>query len=138
MDGFLNDGNSRYGERNRGPFKFTGTATSTSVTIASSDNLLLVCVGSRYNGSPQSAPPDGFTYNGVALTLLSDQYTGGDIYNGSIWYLSNPTVGTANLVGSWTTNTSAWSVQRHGGADVGCRYLQYFWDCCHGGLRCQQ
>src|ERR1700722_2119896 len=43
---------------------FTGTSSSTSVTIASGDNLLLVSVANLYNGGTLVAP-DAFTYGGV-------------------------------------------------------------------------
>jgi hypothetical protein len=82
---------------------FTGTATSTSVTIGASDNLLVVAVGIRYNGSP-SAPPDSFTYNGASLTLLGNVGAGGN-WNTSLWYISAPATGTHTLAGTWSTNT---------------------------------
>jgi hypothetical protein len=83
---------------------FTGTATSTSVTIASGDTVLLVFVATFYN-SGSGVPPDAFTYGGVSLTLLSSQGNTEPSAT-SVWYLLNPTVGTATLAGTWTTNTS--------------------------------
>jgi hypothetical protein len=84
---------------------FTGTATSTSVTVASGDVVLLVFVGNFYN-SGTAVPPNTFTYGGVALTLLSSIGATGILPESSVWYLLNPTAGTATLAGTWTTNVS--------------------------------
>ena len=84
---------------------FNGTSTSTSVTVGASDNLLLVMVGQNFNASPFNVPPDAFTYNGVSLTLLGFAGNSGNVSATSVWYLSNPPVGTFTLAGSWTTNT---------------------------------
>lgn len=85
---------------------FTGTATSTSVTVASGDTLLLVFVANYYNGGTLVSP-DTFTYGGVSLTKLASQTgAGGSSLFESVWYLISPAVGTATLAGTWTTNTT--------------------------------
>lgn len=84
---------------------FSGTATSTSVTVGASDNLLLVAVGNNYNTTPFNIPPDGFTYNGVALTLLGFEGNAASLDVIAYFYLSSPPVGTFTLAGTWTTNT---------------------------------
>src|ERR1700677_1835447 len=86
---------------------FTGTASSTTVTVASGDTVLLVFVGINYSDNPV-APPDAFTYGGVALTLLASKATGsGSTNDVSVWGLVNPAVGTATLAGTWSTNTTS-------------------------------
>lgn len=89
---------------------FTGTGTSTSVTVGASDNLLLVFTENKYNTGPAVAP-NGFTYNGVALTKIADNSNWGggticDICGITMWALVSPATGTHTLVGTWTTNTS--------------------------------
>jgi hypothetical protein len=83
---------------------FTGTATSTSVTVGASDNLLLVAIGNIYNSSP-AAVPDAVTYNGVSLTPLGNLGVFGN-WDTALFYLLNPPTGTHTLAASWTTNTS--------------------------------
>lgn len=85
---------------------WTGTSTSTSVTVGASDNLLLVTVAFRPNNGVVTQPPDTFTYNGVSLTLLQSTGNASTQQNISVWYLKNPPTGTHTLAGTWTTNTS--------------------------------
>jgi hypothetical protein len=84
---------------------FTGTASSTTVTVATGDTVLLVFVGINYRNNPV-VPPDSFTYGGVALTLKASVSVNATGFEVSVWTLENPPVGTATLVGTWTTNTA--------------------------------
>jgi hypothetical protein len=72
--------------------------------VGASDNLLLVAVGNLYNSSP-AVVPDAFTYGGVSLLRLGFIGAFGNWVT-TVYYQSSPTVGTATLAGSWTTNTS--------------------------------
>jgi hypothetical protein len=83
---------------------FTGTASSTLVTVGASDNLLLVVVGNYYN-SGSGVPPDAFAYNGVAMTPL-EYAAGGSNAVASIFYLPAPPAGSHTLAGTWSTNTT--------------------------------
>jgi hypothetical protein len=80
---------------------FGSTSTSgdpsltTSYTVSSgSDRILLVHVGLGYNGPTVT----GVTFGGAALTALGTAATNGVYARAEIWYLLNPTAGTANIV----------------------------------------
>ncbi|HSD36510.1 MAG TPA: putative Ig domain-containing protein [Rhodocyclaceae bacterium] len=75
----------------------TDTAGSPSLSwshtvAAGDDGILIVTVASRDN-----APSDGVTYNGQAMSLLRSVVSGGAV-TAEVWYLLNPSVGTANIV----------------------------------------
>lgn len=82
------------------------TTLTWSHTVADGDNqILLVSVHSRSWGAIS-----GVTYGGVAMTKLTDCILGyptnGDYPAVSVWYLVNPTEGTANVVA--TGSLSDW------------------------------
>ncbi|MDQ8023504.1 MAG: DUF4347 domain-containing protein, partial [Moraxellaceae bacterium] len=79
----------------------TSAATSTSgatslswshTVAAGSDRMLVVSIAARNDG-----PVDTVTYGGQALTRLSS-VIGDGVVVAEIWYLLNPTVGSANVV----------------------------------------
>jgi hypothetical protein len=82
---------------------------SFSVTIASGDNCLVVTEGNASGGG--GLQPSGITYGGIPLTMVPSSSIIAAQFQSSIWYLLNPTVGTANVV---VTLPSAQSFQGSG------------------------
>lgn len=86
----------------------TGTSATTSLTIASGTDKLVVAVASRNLGGSSPTDISGITFNGSALTEILRQYVPADsnAVVTEFWYIDNPTATTANLVISWTTSPS--------------------------------
>ncbi|MCX6880885.1 MAG: hypothetical protein NTW21_44860, partial [Verrucomicrobia bacterium] len=86
----------------------TGTHTTTdsiTVTTPASDSTLVVMVGWRANGGTTLTDNWTFTYNDLPLTkAVNFGSPGGTQVGSSIYYLHNPPAGTANLVGTITSD----------------------------------
>jgi hypothetical protein len=75
----------------------TNTMTWSHTTGNHPDPILIVAVNSQDNSSPATAT--SVTYNGVALTLLTNASTSQAI--GSVWYLINPPTGSHAVVATY-------------------------------------
>lgn len=99
------------------------TTLTTAVTVsAGTDRALAVCVQAR--GAPAGSAVSGVTFNGSeTFTLAKAQSfaSGGATFRAELWYLTNPTVTTANVVVTWpNTNNNqvqAYSVVQANGVD---------------------
>jgi len=82
------------------------TLTNSSFTVAdNSDRILIVCAA-RYDGS--GGDISGITWNGDEEFEIAKAVNGTTESPGraEIWYLVNPTVTTADVVTTWTANTT--------------------------------
>lgn len=80
-----------------------GDSPLTISHICSGTNKLLLVAVSHYAAA--SSVITGITYNGVALTKLSEAPYNTDLAIDQIWGLLNPDTGTHNIVISFSTNT---------------------------------
>jgi hypothetical protein len=75
----------------------TGTTLTYSLTVTSAPNQILVVTVSAYRAGSNAV--SGVTYGGVALTqAIQNSYTVSYPHINAIFYLVNPTPGTANVV----------------------------------------
>lgn len=75
----------------------TATTTTVSHQVLTGTETLVVTVSSQ-DSNDTNLPITGVTFGGVALTKGAEQSGGGNDTNASIWYLSNPSVSTADVV----------------------------------------
>ncbi len=76
----------------------TGTSITWSHTCTGSNLILIASVMWRANAAETLT---GITYNGVAMTSISD-VSGGTSSHVSTYYLINPTTGANNIVATWS------------------------------------
>lgn len=82
-----------------------GTTTTLAHTVGAGTHRLLIVILEK---STDTNPPTGVTYGGVALTLAVEKVesTGATDCIIQIWYLIDPTAGTANIVATHTSSTT--------------------------------
>lgn len=80
-------------------------ASPLAVTVAAGDNILVLLVGAWIT----TGLPSGITYGGAAMTMCASHISGldGGVTGVSVWFLNNPTVGTANIIISGASNFTA-------------------------------
>lgn len=85
----------------------THSSRTWSHTTSGSDRILLVIV-CTYN-STGGGKVSGVTYNGVPMTLYGTEMAQQSNQHMSVFYLLNPTVGTNNIVATWSVaQTYSW------------------------------